>query len=132
MRAIILIPLPLQKYLISKLLSNPRIFYTSQKDGSFDCFTFTLFRFVFFVSGAIKFGDPLSHDECVSLIQQLSQCKLPFQCAHGRPSLMPLLNMNHLKQAFPTQVRKGEMTRLNTQEVFHLLHLKYTCCSLLF
>ena len=39
---------------------------------------------VFPSTGAIKFGDPLTLVECQSLIQQLSQCKLPFQCAHGR------------------------------------------------
>ena len=40
--------------------------------------------------GAIKFGDPLSHDECARLIDQLSKCRIPFQCAHGRPTVIPL------------------------------------------
>ena len=39
---------------------------------------------------AIMFGDPLTYTEMSSLIQELSQCKLPFQCAHGRPSVVPL------------------------------------------
>lgn len=36
--------------------------------------------------GAVMFGDPLSNEECSLLIHKLSQCTLPFQCAHGRPS----------------------------------------------
>ncbi|KAL5007944.1 hypothetical protein ScPMuIL_013525 [Solemya velum] len=47
--------------------------------------------------GAIKFGDPLTLGECESLLKSLSQCKLPFQCAHGRPSVCPLLNMVQLQ-----------------------------------
>ncbi|VVD00386.1 unnamed protein product [Leptidea sinapis] len=34
---------------------------------------------------AVKFGDTLSKDNCVSLIKALATCKSPFQCAHGRP-----------------------------------------------
>ena len=40
--------------------------------------------FLYTFTGAIKFGDPLTLEECESLVQSLSQCKLPFQCAHGR------------------------------------------------
>ncbi|EFC41488.1 predicted protein [Naegleria gruberi] len=36
--------------------------------------------------GAIMFGDVLSTEKCNQLLQQLSNCQLPFQCAHGRPS----------------------------------------------
>ena len=39
---------------------------------------------------AVMFGDPLSIIECEILIQKLSTCKFPFQCAHGRPSIIPL------------------------------------------
>ena len=54
--------------------------------------------------GAIKFGDPLTLEECVSLIQSLSKCRLPFQCAHGRPSLVPLLDLNLLRRRLSSQV----------------------------
>ncbi|XP_069118087.1 uncharacterized protein [Argopecten irradians] len=47
--------------------------------------------------GAIKFGDPLSVEECKELLDSLSHCDLPFQCAHGRPSLMPLLELDKLE-----------------------------------
>uniref|UniRef100_A0A8C7DKG1 MutL homolog 3 n=1 Tax=Oncorhynchus kisutch TaxID=8019 RepID=A0A8C7DKG1_ONCKI len=46
--------------------------------------------------GAIKFNDRLSKEECCSLVGALSSCQLPFQCAHGRPSIAPLVDVLHL------------------------------------
>ncbi|XP_048830042.1 DNA mismatch repair protein Mlh3 [Brienomyrus brachyistius] len=46
--------------------------------------------------GAVKFNASLSREECCSLIGSLSTCKLPFQCAHGRPSMVPLADLLHL------------------------------------
>ncbi|KAF7670247.1 hypothetical protein LDENG_00043280 [Lucifuga dentata] len=46
--------------------------------------------------GAVKFNDSLSRDECSSLVEALSSCQLPFQCAHGRPSIAPLVDILHL------------------------------------
>ena len=43
---------------------------------------------------AIMFGDELTHDKCVELISSLSMCELCFICAHGRPSIIPLIDMN--------------------------------------
>eukprot|EP01147_Barroeca_monosierra_P003381 gene3381-6037_t len=43
--------------------------------------------------GAIRFGDTLSITHCKNLIRELSECKLPFQCAHGRPSIAPLFDV---------------------------------------
>jgi len=42
---------------------------------------------------AIKFGDHLSRAQCQALLTDLSHTQLPFQCAHGRPSIQPLLEM---------------------------------------
>ncbi|KAL4161711.1 hypothetical protein PRNP1_002263 [Phytophthora ramorum] len=39
---------------------------------------------------AIMFGDWLSVGQCKGLIEELKTCQLPFQCAHGRPSVVPL------------------------------------------
>eukprot|EP00474_Spongospora_subterranea_P005442 CRZ05900.1 hypothetical protein [Spongospora subterranea] len=39
---------------------------------------------------AIMFGHHLTVDDCQTLISNLSRCQLPFQCAHGRPSVVPL------------------------------------------
>lgn len=43
---------------------------------------------------AIKFGDPIPFQECEKLIQQLSKTSFPFQCAHGRPSIVPLFSFS--------------------------------------
>jgi DNA mismatch repair protein MLH3 len=42
---------------------------------------------------AIMFNDELSVRECQSLLARLSDCALPFQCAHGRPSMVPLVGL---------------------------------------
>ncbi|GCC21137.1 hypothetical protein chiPu_0019604 [Chiloscyllium punctatum] len=46
--------------------------------------------------GAVKFGDGLNVEECRSLMDSLAGCDLPFQCAHGRPSILPLVDLDHL------------------------------------
>lgn len=43
---------------------------------------------------AIMFGDILDHREVNHMLQSLAQCHLPFQCAHGRPSVIPLVELN--------------------------------------
>ncbi|XP_006170618.1 DNA mismatch repair protein Mlh3 isoform X2 [Tupaia chinensis] len=48
--------------------------------------------------GAIKFNDGLSLEESHRLIEALSWCQLPFQCAHGRPSMLPLADIEHLEE----------------------------------
>ncbi|GIK03723.1 DNA mismatch repair protein [Aspergillus viridinutans] len=42
---------------------------------------------------AIMFNDALTAEECESLIGRLARCVLPFQCAHGRPSMIPILDL---------------------------------------
>jgi DNA mismatch repair protein MLH3 len=42
---------------------------------------------------AIMFNDALTMEECQTLIEQLSKCAFPFQCAHGRPSMAPLIQL---------------------------------------
>ncbi|KAJ4479232.1 hypothetical protein J3R30DRAFT_3289200 [Lentinula aciculospora] len=46
--------------------------------------------------GAIMFNDSLTNEQCTRLVHQLSETVLPFQCAHGRPSLVPLANLGKL------------------------------------
>ena len=43
---------------------------------------------------AIMFNDELTLGECETLIQRLAACFFPFQCAHGRPSMVPLVNLD--------------------------------------
>ncbi|XP_069714677.1 DNA mismatch repair protein Mlh3 isoform X2 [Phaenicophaeus curvirostris] len=64
--------------------------------------------------GAIKFNEHLTLEESCSLIEALSSCQLPFQCAHGRPSMMPLADIDHLqqeKQPKPNLARLRKMAR---------------------
>lgn len=42
---------------------------------------------------AIMFNDPLTRDQCTELLERLVQCAFPFQCAHGRPSMVPLVDL---------------------------------------
>jgi hypothetical protein len=39
---------------------------------------------------AIMFGDYLEPASCEALLKRLARCQLPFQCAHGRPSIAAL------------------------------------------
>ncbi|KAJ5579058.1 hypothetical protein N7450_007925 [Penicillium hetheringtonii] len=43
--------------------------------------------------GAIMFNDSLTIEECQVLITRLARCAFPFQCAHGRPSMVPILDL---------------------------------------
>ncbi|KAM9238369.1 DNA mismatch repair protein Mlh3 isoform 2-T2 [Leptosomus discolor] len=64
--------------------------------------------------GAIKFNEWLTLEESCRLIEALSSCQLPFQCAHGRPSMMPLADIDHLqqeKQPKPNLARLRKMVR---------------------
>ena len=44
---------------------------------------------------AIMFGTALTIQQCYELLYELAKTKLSFQCAHGRPTLYPLLNIHH-------------------------------------
>uniref|UniRef100_A0A8C3LT92 MutL homolog 3 n=1 Tax=Chrysolophus pictus TaxID=9089 RepID=A0A8C3LT92_CHRPC len=64
--------------------------------------------------GAIKFNDSLTSEESCRLMEALSSCQLPFQCAHGRPSMMPLADIDHLQQEMqpkPNLARLRKMVR---------------------
>ena len=50
------------------------------------------------ISGAVKFGDPLTIDQCDLLIRSLRKTNAPNRCAHGRPSIIPLLDVTDLKK----------------------------------
>ncbi|KAH9710588.1 DNA mismatch repair protein MLH3 [Citrus sinensis] len=46
--------------------------------------------------GAIMFGDSLLPSECALIVEELKQTSLCFQCAHGRPTTVPLVNLEAL------------------------------------
>lgn len=59
-----------------------------------DDFEQPIISLVFFtwISAAVKFGHGISFGRCISLMDDLAMCQAPFQCAHGRPSLAPILD----------------------------------------
>ncbi|XP_008939388.1 PREDICTED: DNA mismatch repair protein Mlh3 [Merops nubicus] len=72
--------------------------------------------------GAIKFNECLTLEDSCRLIEALSSCQLPFQCAHGRPSMMPLADIDHLQQE---QQPKPNLARLRKMaRAWHLFGKK--------
>lgn len=47
--------------------------------------------------GAIMFGDPLLPSECCLIIEELKATSLCFQCAHGRRTTVPIVNVSSLR-----------------------------------
>jgi DNA mismatch repair protein MLH3 len=47
---------------------------------------------------AVKFGDVLSAYQMEQMLEKLGKCNLPFQCAHGRPTLIPLVDLQRYKE----------------------------------
>eukprot|EP00435_Cladocopium_sp_Y103_P036013 s1579_g9.t1 len=70
---------------------------------------------------AIKFNDHLDQAQMERLMRELSRCDLPFQCAHGRPTVYPLASLAQLEdrgRSFSTSctVRMpGVFSRMCTQ-----------------
>ncbi|CAN4083588.1 unnamed protein product [Withania somnifera] len=67
---------------------------------------------------AIMFGDALLPSECSLIVEELKQTSLCFQCAHGRPTTVPLVNLGALHE----QIAKlGSLSR-GSSEGWHGLH----------
>lgn len=47
---------------------------------------------------AVMFNDELTIDQCKTILSRLAECAFPFQCAHGRPSMIPLVDLGALKE----------------------------------
>ncbi|XP_044292012.1 DNA mismatch repair protein Mlh3 isoform X1 [Varanus komodoensis] len=62
--------------------------------------------------GAIKFNDSLTLEESCHLMEALSCCQLPFQCAHGRPSMLPLADVDHLQQESQPKPNLAKLRRM--------------------
>jgi DNA mismatch repair protein MLH3 len=52
------------------------------------------------------FNDELSIEQCKTLLSRLAECAFPFQCAHGRPSMIPLLDLDSLVQETRAKVKE--------------------------
>ena len=53
------------------------------------------------------FNDVLSNAQCKALVSRLAECAFPFQCAHGRPSMIPLLSLDSFTQEVTSNERVG-------------------------
>lgn len=53
---------------------------------------------------AIMFNDELTVEECGILIKRLALCAFPFQCAHGRPSMIPLVQLESSSSSFDHEI----------------------------
>ncbi|PVI07850.1 hypothetical protein DM02DRAFT_549984 [Periconia macrospinosa] len=58
---------------------------------------------------AIMFNDQLSMQACEQLVGRLADCAFPFICAHGRPSMVPLVDMGTM--SVESSVRNGPTER---------------------
>lgn len=67
---------------------------------------------------AIMFNDVLSHQECQDLLSRLSTCAFPFQCAHGRPSVVPLISisMGSVEAFEDSNSKLGRVLRKRTKD----------------
>ncbi|PIA46727.1 hypothetical protein AQUCO_01500339v1 [Aquilegia coerulea] len=68
--------------------------------------------------GAIMFGDALLPSECSLIVEELRKTSLCFQCAHGRPTTVPLVNLEALRK----QVANLNKWNRDSDEPWHGLH----------
>lgn len=64
------------------------------------------------------FGDALLPSECSLIVEELKQTSLCFQCAHGRPTTVPLVNLGALHE----QIAKLGSWSKGSSEAWHGLH----------
>ncbi|KAK7816296.1 dna mismatch repair protein mlh3 [Quercus suber] len=65
--------------------------------------------------GAIMFGDSLLPSECSLIVEELKKTSLCFQCAHGRPTTVPLVSLEALRK----QVAKVGFLGDSSSELWH-------------
>ncbi|XP_068468695.1 DNA mismatch repair protein MLH3 isoform X3 [Phaseolus vulgaris] len=73
--------------------------------------------------GAIMFGDSLLPSECSLLVEELKHTSLCFQCAHGRPTTVPLVNL----EALHNQIAKLRLMNESSSDEWHGLHKHKVC-----
>ena len=60
------------------------------------------------------FGDKLTLEDCRQAIDDLKKCDAPFQCAHGRPSVAPIVELSKLTLPPPKMTtKKLDFSRFN-------------------
>ncbi|XP_012574609.1 DNA mismatch repair protein MLH3 isoform X3 [Cicer arietinum] len=73
--------------------------------------------------GAIMFGDSLLPSECSLLVEELKHTSLCFQCAHGRPTTVPLVNL----EALHNQIAKLGLMSDGSSNKWHGLQRQKVC-----
>ncbi|CAG8487786.1 23819_t:CDS:10 [Dentiscutata erythropus] len=63
--------------------------------------------------GAIKFNDKLTLNQCQELISELALCDFPFQCAHGRPSMIPIIYLDEFAKTTQASYRNKSQLKHN-------------------
>lgn len=63
---------------------------------------------------AVKFGDVLTHIDCKNILAKLSHCEMPFQCAHGRPTIVPIVKCD-FKPEIMGKFKAGVRQSINKQ-----------------
>ena len=53
-----------------------------------------------------RFGDVLSHEQCKQLVQALRKTVSWHCCAHGRPTIVPLVDLAHLQSLLQMRGRE--------------------------
>ena len=64
------------------------------------------------------FGEAMSQKRCEELIEALSKCRLPFVCAHGRPSIIPIIDMSQGQSHEETKLGNNHEVYSNTSLTF--------------
>lgn len=67
------------------------------------------------------FGDFLTKEECESLFIELANTKFPFVCAHGRPSIIPLIEFQNHKN---NNNQSSQKKKPNLQKIVSLMKSK--------
>ncbi|XP_019423949.1 PREDICTED: DNA mismatch repair protein MLH3 isoform X1 [Lupinus angustifolius] len=73
--------------------------------------------------GAIMFGDSLLPSECSLIVEELKNTSLCFQCAHGRPTTVPIVNL----EALHNQIAKLGLMNKCSNDMWHGLHRHKVC-----
>lgn len=58
---------------------------------------------------AIMFNDELSKERCDVLVKKLADCAFPFQCAHGRPSLVPVVDLGRVENVGVSRISYDDL-----------------------
>ncbi|XP_015428859.1 PREDICTED: DNA mismatch repair protein Mlh3-like [Dufourea novaeangliae] len=86
------------KFNLQSLLNEILQYFTKDKHHGLNDLPHTIHNAIAMEAchGAIKFGDPLTLQQCKWLLKLLKKTKIPTRCAHGRPSVVPILELSEL------------------------------------